>query len=597
MAEQESKSQPTRAPEERPQPAAMQPGNATSDKTAQKASVTINQSKQERLVEINQQLKSDILTVDQRAKLEDEKKAIENDAQGVTNEKKDDNIKEDDPEKKKFSEDDIIKYMYNEWLIAFFCWSGGKIEQTVGNAYNKLERNMIDKGNKYLANIKQGKATNAYNVYNKIKELKAQNNKNIAERHRKQKEQTHQLSRILGEGRLNDPNAKIGNRSALEMLAETHGVNNEQLQQYQQYQTQDGRIDTNKIENPRHKAMFEIINAQNQLTSSENKLYGTLGITREDLKKDRQCKQKAMKKLQNSSNPKDKEVFELAKQQHKDLVNAQKDMCKLGARFAQHEGRKNYFNSLIDQTALNMAEARILDKVARDGAAFNGKDIAETFKSDFIQQHTSLSKATIKEQNKYITGTNVKPESSSFIMSPLNLNTPGTIQRYYDMSWQASHNAAHTITRFKIAEMGKEPPANKTLTNLEKMVDNQSRTQQLPEEQKLQTAKREAEEEKARRDNEIKNPQQEDVSRRQQSMCDEAVNNQTTDGQLKDKQESLKDKENDLAARETQHSQRGGLLASRINQIKNNKQQEAVAEGRKNGFRGWQYDARSGYEM
>lgn len=90
MAEQKNNSQVSAAPQTETRSPASQTTNGAAGNAAQsgKPAVSVNQSKSDRLAEINEQLKSDVLSIDQRAKLEQEKKDLENDAQGVTNEKK-----------------------------------------------------------------------------------------------------------------------------------------------------------------------------------------------------------------------------------------------------------------------------------------------------------------------------------------------------------------------------------------------------------------------------------------------------------------------------------------------------------------------------
>lgn len=600
MAEQKNNSQVSATPQTETRSPASQTTNDAAGNAAQsgKPAVSINQSKSDRLAEINEQLKSDVLSIDRRAKLEQEKKDLENDAQGVTNEKKDNDIKRDDPDPKKFAEEDIIKYMYNKWLIEFFCWTGGKIEKAAGSAYDKLERRMFDKFAQHRADELKAKNSNAYKTYKTVDALKRRASENIKRRDREQLKKVHELATIIGEGRLNDPSAKAGNSSPLETLAQIHNVTNADLKQYEQFKDSDGIVDINKIENPQHKAMFEILNAQNRLTSAQNDLYGSLGITSADLQKDPKCKQKKLKELKKSQNPDDKELFAQAQKRQQALVEAQKEMCKVGARFAQQEGRKIYFNSLVDQAAINMAEAQMLDKVARNGSAFEGKDLTETFKSMSEQNRLALNEATSDERANYVKGQNLKTIYPVSGMAPVQVNLPGTIEHYNNMSRQASDAAVSNIAWFRIAEMGKQPRPNRTLNNLEKMVEEQRRKHQPPTEEKQQEAEQTAAEEKKQREEELKNPPREDAPQTPppHNMCEEAADNQTVDKQHQDRRSSFEEEKSALTVREAQHAQRGRFLLSRINQIKYQKQQELIAEGRKNNFQGWKYMPR-GQEM
>ena len=145
-----------------------------------------------------------------------------------------------------------------------------------------------------------------------------------------------------------------------------------------------------------------------------------------------------------------------------------------------------------------MAEAQMLDKVARNGSAFEGKDLTETFKSMSEQNRLALNEATSNERANYVKGQNLKTIYPVSGMAPVQVNLPGTIERYNNMSRQASDAAVSNIAWFRIAEMGKQPRPNRTLNNLEKMVEEQRRKHQPPTEEKQQEAEQTAAEEAAR---------------------------------------------------------------------------------------------------
>ena len=573
MAEQKNNSQVSAAPQTETRSPASQTTNGAAGNAAQsgKPAVSVNQSKSDRLAEINEQLKSDVLSIDQRAKLEQEKKDLENDAQGVTNEKKDNDIKRDDPDPKKFAEEDIIKYMYNKWLIEFFCWTGGKIEKAAGSAYDKLERRMLDKFAQYRSDKLKAKNSNAYKTYKTVDALKKKAGENIKRRDKEQLKKVHELATIIGEGKMTGKSA-----GEVQKLADYMGISKEEAQRNPQIQN--------------------IMQSSLKYAESKENLCKTLGISVEEAQKDPKLIGKKLRELKKDKE--NTEKFKLANQQYKDTVEAQKEMCKVGARFAQQEGRKIYFNSLVDQTAINMAEAQMLDKVARNGSAFEGKDLTETFKSMSEQNRLALNEATSDERANYVKGQNLKTIYPGSGMAPVQVNLPGTIERYNNMSRQASDAAVSNIAWFRIAEMGKQPRPNRTLNNLEKMVEEQRRKHQPPTEEKQQEAEQTAAEEKKQREEELKNPPREDAPQTPppHNMCEEAADNQTVDKQHQDRRSSFEEEKSALTVREAQHAQRGSFLLSRINQIKYQKQQELIAEGRKNNFQGWKYMPR-GQEM
>ena len=573
MAEQKNNSQVSAAPQTETRSPASQTTNGAAGNAAQsgKPAVSVNQSKSDRLAEINEQLKSDVLSIDQRAKLEQEKKDLENDAQGVTNEKKDNDIKRDEPDPKKFAEEDIIKYMYNKWLIEFFCWTGGKIEKAAGSAYDKLERRMLDKFAQYRADKLKAKNSNAYKTYKTVDALKKKAGENIKRRDKEQLKKVHELATIIGEGKMTGKSA-----GEVQKLADYMGISKEEAQRNPQIQN--------------------IMQSSLKYAESKENLCKTLGISVEEAQKDPKLIGKKLRELKKDKE--NTEKFKLANQQYKNTVEAQKEMCKVGARFAQQEGRKIYFNSLVDQAAINMAEAQMLDKVARNGSAFEGKDLTETFKSMSEQNRLALNEATSDERANYVKGQNLKTIYPVSGMAPVQVNLPGTIERYNNMSRQASDAAVFNMALFRIAEMGKQPRPNRTLNNLEKMVEEQRRKHQPPTEEKQQEAEQTAAEEKKQREEELKNPPREDAPQTPppHNMCEEAADNQTVDKQHQNRRSSFEEEKSALTVREAQHAQRGSFLLSRINQIKYQKQQELIAEGRKNNFQGWKYMPR-GQEM
>ena len=401
--------------------------------------------------------------------------------------------------------------------------------------------------------------------------MKKKAGENIKRRDKEQLKKVHELATIIGEGKMTGKSA-----GEVQKLADYMGISKEEAQRNPQIQN--------------------IMQSSLKYAESKENLCKTLGISVEEAQKDPKLIGKKLRELKKDKE--NTEKFKLANQQYKNTVEAQKEMCKVGARFAQQEGRKIYFNSLVDQAAINMAEAQMLDKVARNGSAFEGKDLTETFKSMSEQNRLALNEATSNERANYVKGQNLKTIYPVSGMAPVQVNLPGTIERYNNMSRQASDAAVSNIAWFRIAEMGKQPRPNRTLNNLEKMVEEQRRKHQPPTEEKQQEAEQTAAEEKKQREEELKNPPREDAPQTPppHNMCEEAADNQTVDKQHQNRRSSFEEEKSALTVREAQHAQRGSFLLSRINQIKYQKQQELIAEGRKNNFQGWKYMPR-GQEM
>lgn len=603
MAENNQTANSSATPQQAVKEQAPQQGNSSAGneagKTGQpngKTPVTVNQNKEARIAEINEQLKNGVLSIDQRAALESEKSKLEKegDAPGKSNELKDNDVQKDDDKDNSFKESDIIQYMYNEWLIKAFCWAGSKIEKVAGTAYYKLERKIIKKRAEYIAEKKKAKGTNAYSAYETLSAAREKTSEQIKKRDDQRLKDVKQLAEVIGKGQLNDPSVKIGteNQPPLAMLAKIYDINSSQLQKYMP-EDSNKHVDLSKIENPRHAEMFKIINAQNSLTSAKNDLYQTLGISAEDVKKNPEIIQQNLKALKKDKDHQD--IYQKAKAQHETMVEAQKDLCKAGARFAQKENRQITFDSTVDQTAIMMAEARMLDNVAHNGNAYAGKDLMQTFQALTEDRRKMLNEATAKEREGFINGTNLKVVAHNTV-----INTMGSIVTYNNLAQSASNAAGNNISHFRIAEMNKTPRENKTLYNLEEMVEKQHKTHQPPTDEKLQQAEQTSEQEQTERKEELNaNNEKENQPTKTtpRNMEEEAaVNKEET--QILDERKA--DERNTAAAlelREMEHTQRGASILSRINQIKSKQMQTVIAEGRKNNFQGWKMATSRGQEL
>lgn len=604
MAENNQAANSTAAPQQAvKEPAPQQQGNSgagnEAGKTGQpngKSTVTVNQSKEARIAEINEQLKNGVLSIDQRAALESEKSSLENegDAPGETGEKKDDDVKKDDDKDNSFKESDIIQYMYNEWLIKGFCKIGGKIEKVSGTAYYKLERKIINKCAEQLAEAKKAKGTNAYNAYKTLSAAREKTSEQIKKRDNQRLNDVKQLAEIIGKGQLNDPSVKIGaeNLPPLAMLAKMYDINSSQLQKYMP-EDSNKYVDLTKIENPRHVEMFKIINAHNHLTTKRNDLYETLGISAEEVKENPKLVRQKLKALQKDKDKQD--TFKTAETRYKAMVEAQKSLCKAGARFAQQENRQIVFDSMVDQTAIMMAEARMLDNVAHNGSAYEGKDLVQTFQALAEDKRKILNEATAEEREKFVDGNNMRT-----VAPGIKMNTPGSISNYNILAQSASNAAANNIAHFRIAEMKKRPYPNRTLYNLEEMVEKQHKTHQPPTEEKLQQAEQTSEQERVARKEELTtNNDKEDqpANTPPRDLEEEAVINKEETQILDERKADERDKTAALTIREAEHAQRGSAIFGRINQIKSKQIQAALEEGRKNNFQGWKLATSRGQEQ
>lgn len=533
----------------------------------------ITQGKAARLLEINEQLNKGILTVDERAKLEDEKKSLEEEANadGETKELKDDDAKKDDENDNKFAEQDIIKYMYNEWLIKLGCWCGDKIEKSCGTAYHKLKR-------RTLAGIAEGKAqaeaiknSNTYKAYKKITNLKEGTSEEIKKRDKERLRTVQDLATAIGEG-------KMAADSANDLLA---------LAKYMNVKPEDVK-NNQDIQN--------IVQASLKHKQIQEDFYQTIGITAKDAEENPKLIFKKMKELKtDKENP---DLYKEAQEKQKELMNSQLELCKIGARFAQKESRKIAFDSMVDQTALAMAEAKMLDEIAKNGKAYEGKDLGEVFKGQTDQYRHDFNEITNDERQRYVDGKNTKTVYSASGAAPAEVNVMGSIEKYNSMAHKASNESISNISGLRFQEMEQingrktQPYANKNLKNLEGFIKESKKTHTAPSDERLAQAEQETEQAQIPT-NDDKADKREDTP---QNLGEDAALNKEKDTQLHARENVNKQKTDSLSAREFAHNERGNSILLRINQIKQQKTQQLIAEGKKNNFQGWKY-AGKGYEM
>ena len=502
----------------------MQNDAPAEGKSSGRAAVTVSQGKSDRLLEIEEKLKSNVLSVDERAKLMDEKKQLESEAQGETNEKKDNDRRKKKTEPKKFKEDDIINYMYNEWLLAMFCWAGAKIEDAIGNAYERAKTRNLNAKERKAARDEKFKKTNAFKTYQSIKDMQRQASDNITSRDKKKLEEIKRLAQVIGEGKMTSASA-----SDLMALCNHLGVPAAEAQNNEQ--------------------INEIVQKSLNLQEKKKAAYETLGITAEQVEQNPDLYSEKMKELEKNKDQQAK--YELAKQQHKEILKAKTELCKVGARFALQEMRKVVFNSRLDKTAVNSAAAAMLDTVARDGNAFVGKDLKEAFSAAIETQRQTLQKATAHERDMFIEGKNVKtnPDGSK-------ANKEGSIRHYSKMARRAYAKAQNTIVNKKVQEMGEKTPKNKSYTKLKEGIVKQIKTQKPLSEEEINNDEREtAEEEK-----EIaQTTPEEKTSDRQtddklKDLQQEASDQKKNEENLRQQQASVREKQAELQAREEKHN-------------------------------------------
>lgn len=513
-----------------------------------KPAVTVNQGTERRIAEINEMLNNKVLSVDERTKLEAERDQLKgSNAQGATNQKNDDDVKNDDDKKNSFKEDDIIKYMYNEWMIALFCWAGGKIEKAAGTAYARLERRIIEAGIRHRAHVKKAKGTNAYKTFESVAEMRKKTSDEIKKRDHGRLKNVQDIAAAIGEGRMTGDSA-----SDVLALAKYMGVDAANIK-----------------EDSRTK---EIIEMSLRHKATKDSLYQTLGISAEEVAQNPNLVQQRMKALQKDKGQ--KELFDNAKRIYTDMVASQKKLCETGGRFALQESRRITFESMVDQSAVLMAEAQMLDAVAKDGKAFAGKDLTEAFKAQTETARASLNQVTEAEKQGYIAGTNLRQVNTAAPtgMMPIKTNVMGSIEDYRRMAQRASKSSLDNMLHLRFAEMGEKPRENVALANLHTSLTKKKG--QLREEQIEQDYQHGQQLEEAYTRNHAP-----------RNMSEEASAQAADEQELQARRNNVGHQLEANAARWNQHI--ASPIAGRIAMLKRAKEKELIAEGARTNFQGW----------
>ena len=543
MAPEQTTPPPVEKDQSQQQAAAVKTGEGSS-----KPAVTVNQGAEKRIAEINEMLNNKVLSVDERTKLEAERDQLKgSDAQGATNQRNDDDVKGDDDKKNSFKEDDIIKYMYNEWMIALCCWAGGKIEKAAGTAYARLERRIIEAGIRHRAFVKKAKGTNTYKTYESVSEMRKKTSDEIKKRDHGRLKTVQDIATAIGEGRMTGDSA-----SDVLALAKYMGVDAANVKE-------DSRTKEIIEMSLRHKAI-------------KDSLYQTLGISTEEVTQNPNLVQQRMKALQKDKGQ--KELFDNAKRIYTDMVASQKKLCETGGRFALQESRRITFESTLDQSAVLMAEAQMLDAAAKDGKAFAGKDLTEVFKAQTETARASLTQVTEAEKKSYIAGTNLQQINTAAPTGtmPIKTNVMGSIEDYRRRAQRASEASLGNMLHLRFAEIGAKPRENVALANLHTSLTKKKG--QLREEEINQDYQRgqQLEEAYAPRPG-------------PRNMNEEASAQAADEQELQARSNNVDHQLEANAARWNQHI--ASPIAGRIAMLKRAKEKELIAEGARTNFQGW----------
>ena len=158
------------------------------------------------LEELQEKQRMGLLSLEEQQALEQKQNHQPNDAsvKKLPNQEEDSN----DPEKGKFSEGDVIDYMYKEWLIAGALYLDQKIRKYGYYGYTKLRAAVNEHNAEKQARIKKIKSGKTYKNMEKIEELRSKKEKEIIEKTGKTEKDINDISAAINDGTLFDDKNK-----------------------------------------------------------------------------------------------------------------------------------------------------------------------------------------------------------------------------------------------------------------------------------------------------------------------------------------------------------------------------------------------------
>lgn len=414
-----------------------------------KSTLAVGQTAEARLRELRVKELKGLLTVDEVSELKNIEKQMEDantDTDAETNQLKDDDVRDEDPEKGKFSEQDVIQYMYEKWLIAGAEWCGQKIEKGCGTAYEKLRRRTLRQAAERKLQdetFKNSKTYTSFDKVNKEYEKKFDEIKNKAD---EKKKSIYATGSLLNKGDLSDPK----NAAILEKMIQTSSTSSDKnIVGYLKDAAQSAK-EKNKLEKELEQAKKVLNEAKKYHAGSKN--------------------DGAKKQSQPIVDKAQQEVDRIQKEVNK----KQKEVCAKTSKYIDLASRTLEFKSSLDTTAARMAAAAMMQNIAKNPDAYDKLDT--TFKETFDKNKSDLTAAVKEDRKKYVNNEKIKYDPN---IASYNGNSPrppkttmGRLETYNDLAKEALDESTKNIISGKAKEFNKVPDENKSYKSLTGYISN-----------------------------------------------------------------------------------------------------------------------------
>lgn len=427
------------------QPSTEEKSSPTQQSQGPVLKITQGMSKRERLNVLQEISNQSVLTIDQR----DEMEKLQNDpeindsADGTSEQDYDDNVKKDRPKNKPFSESDVIKYMYEQWLIKGVETAADYTELGIGTLYERARREVLkDIKKEELRNENFEKSGTNKNL-NAVEDIHHEKSKDIERKSAEKIKEVGELSSLLVNGELFEDKNANKKKAFQEYLNNMEGINPDEYMKN-----------------------LEVV----------SKMYNLKTQALQDAKT-RYDKEKAEADKIVNSDIRNRELDRIERDLTKVYLNTQairEVMVKEAVNFSSRNIASIQYDTKRDLTALHIAKAQVLGDIANSPDGLKNVNINEKLSNYEATNKESIYETTKEEKSSYIDKIQKdhKKQVAKAIETEKAIYVPDTTELKIDIvrerSILAYEEQQNNIIAGYAAELDKKPRENK---NLEKVFD------------------------------------------------------------------------------------------------------------------------------
>ena len=157
--------------------------------------------------ELQEKRRRGLLSVDEQKQLDEAEKKAEGKT-GKVAQREDEDKEPKDPDKEKFSEGDVIDYMYNHWVIDGVMWCDQKARKYIAYGYDRAKAATLARKAQKQEDYKKTKESSSYKSFEKISENRNKKEKEIEKDYKETSKKIKNISKAIGTGTLFDEENK-----------------------------------------------------------------------------------------------------------------------------------------------------------------------------------------------------------------------------------------------------------------------------------------------------------------------------------------------------------------------------------------------------